>query len=61
MESLSEPNFMQSRASIPRDSYSNKNVLDKISVSKTSQVNLDKEPNFHDYYGNWLSLKKAIA
>lgn len=38
MESLSEPNFMQSRASIPRDSYSYKNGLDKLNVSKTLRL-----------------------
>lgn len=59
MESRSDANFIQSRASIPCDSYSNKNGLDKLNVCKTTQVNLDKEPIFNDNYGNQLEPKRG--
>lgn len=59
MESRSYANFMQARASIPRDSYSSKNGLDKLNVCKTSQVNLDKEPILNENYGNRFESKRG--
>lgn len=50
---------MQSRANIPRDSYSNKSGLNKLNVCKASQVNLDKEPILYENYGNRFEPKRS--